>query len=543
MLRLVKASILCILLTLSIFASIVDVSNSKRAYASNDKYTYAPYFTANGSNHVSIPDRQELRLQQFTVSAWFRTTLNNNTLVSIIVNKGGFQSDTVGTPQQNYGIWLTGSNQGVRGKVQAGFEDANGRDYFVTSPNTYNDGNWHYAVVTYDGSVLRLYVDGQQVASLNTNNAIPDYNWDTPLTIGKTALPNVNGHYFIGDIDEVRVYNRALTAQEVSDAYNNGVFSSDGLIEDISSPLLLTNDQYYFDILNEIKRAKSKIYLYVYQIEFTSSDTSRPRILLNELVNAKNRGVDVRVMFNDDSLNVAALRDFLTRNNIPYKERDLHSKIVMIDDKWVYVGSSNWRVSSLQYNNELNIKSNNVKVIKAANDYLSAIWNNKPTLNLVSSNIDTAEELLSGGYYDSVKSSIDNSVHNIRLIMKFMDPYSTDLNDKSSNLLRSLVNAKNRGVDVKVIIDDSVPSSVRDFLKNNKIPTKLDPSSTQSTHVKSILIDDILYVGSHNWQDINLSVGDTAIKVNNNIVIYDMKNHFMSYFDDLWNRSSRSVYP
>jgi phosphatidylserine/phosphatidylglycerophosphate/cardiolipin synthase-like enzyme len=439
----------------------------------------------------------------------------------------------------NYGIWI-GCNSN-KGKVQAGFEDANGRDYFVTSPNTYNDGNWHYVVVTYDGSVLRLYVDGQQVASLNTNNAIPDYNWDKPLVIGKNSLDD--SRYFIGDIDEVRVYNRALSAQEVSDAYNNGIFSNDGLVEDISSPTLLTNDMYYFDLLNEIRQAKSKIYLYVYQIEFTSSDTSRPRMLLNELVNAKNRGVDVRVMFNDDSINVKALRDFLTSNNIPYKERDLHSKIVVIDDKWVYVGSSNWRVSSLQYNNELNIKSNNVKVIKSANDYLNAIWNNMPTLNLVSSSIYTAEELLSGGYYDSVKRSIDNSIYSIRLIMKYIDPYSTDPNHKPSNLLRSLVDAKNRGVDVRVIIDDTVPSSVRDFLKNNKIPTKLDPSSTQSTHVKSILIDDTVYVGSHNWQSVNLSVGDTTIKVNNNIAISNIKDDFMSYFDYLWNRSSRSIYP
>jgi hypothetical protein len=228
MLRQVKALTLCLLLALSIFASIVDVSN--RVYASNDKYNYAPYFTANGSNHVSIPDRQELRLQKFSVSAWFRTTMTNNSSVAIIVNKGGFgNGDGNDRPDMNYGIWITGSNQGVRGKVQAGFENSAGSNYFVTSSNTYNDGNWHYAVVTFDGSVLRLYVDGQQVASLNTNNAIPDYNWDTPLTIGKTALPNVNSNYFIGDIDEVRVYNRALSAQEVSDAYNNGIFSNDGL--------------------------------------------------------------------------------------------------------------------------------------------------------------------------------------------------------------------------------------------------------------------------------------------------------------------------
>ncbi|WP_158648722.1 MULTISPECIES: LamG-like jellyroll fold domain-containing protein [Candidatus Nitrosocaldus] len=192
-------------------------------------YHYEPYFTATGSNFVSIPDKQELRLTtNFTVSAWFKTTMNNNSQVAIIVNKGGFGADGSNVVDMNYGIWLTGSNQGVIGKVQAGFEDSNGRDYFVISPNTYNDGQWHYVVLTYDGSTLRLYVDGSLVSSLSTNGAVPDYNWNTPLTIGKNSLDN--SRYFTGDIDEVRVYNRALNAQEVSDAYSNGVFASDGSI-------------------------------------------------------------------------------------------------------------------------------------------------------------------------------------------------------------------------------------------------------------------------------------------------------------------------
>jgi phosphatidylserine/phosphatidylglycerophosphate/cardiolipin synthase-like enzyme len=300
--------------------------------------------------------------------------------------------------------------------------------------------------------------------------------------------------------------------------------------------VLLKNTEYYFDVLNQIKQAKSKIYLFVYQIEFTSSETSRPRTLLNELVNAKNRGVDVKVMFNDDSINVDKLRTFLSQNGIPYKERDLHSKVVVIDDRLVYIGSSNWRVSSLQYNNELNIKSNNINTIKDANAYLDAIWNGQPTLNLTDNS--SIEKLISGGYYDSVKNAIDSAKTRIRLIMKFIDNYSTDPTHKPSNLLRALVDAKNRGVDVKVIIDDTVPSSVRDFLKNNSIPTKLDPSSTQSTHVKSILIDNTVYVGSHNWMTITLSVGDTTIKVNNSYISDD----FIAYFDNLWNNSTRNIY-
>ncbi|MEM2566488.1 MAG: phospholipase D-like domain-containing protein [Candidatus Nitrosocaldus sp.] len=508
------------------------VITSLPVHASTANYRYDPYFTATGSNFVSIPDSQELRLQQqFSVSAWFRTTMNNNSLVAIIVNKGGFQSDTPGTPQQNYGIWITGSNQGVRGKVQAGFEDANGRDYFVTSPNTYNDGQWHYAVVTYDGSVLRLYVDGSLVSSLNTNGAVPDYNWNTPLTIGKNSLDN--SRYFIGDIDEVRVYNRALTAQEVNDAYNNSVFSDNGLIVYISIPILLNNQEYYFDLLDAVKNAKSKIYAHVYQLEYSSDTTKRPRILLDELVKAKNRGVDVRLSFSDQSLNLNDLKTFLSNNQIPYKIKSPHAKVVVIDDRIVYVGSANWRISSLTYNNENTIKTNNVDIVAQAKAYLDTIWNDSGTWRY---NDTTYQEVfITGGYYDSVLNALNNAKDKVRLIMKWWSSYSTDPNHKASNLTRALADAYKRGVDVKVIIDDTVPQSVRDYLKSQGVPTKLDPSSSQSTHNKSILIDNAVYIGSHNWNGGEGSNAEATIKVFNSKILDD----FSGYFDSLWNNSNR----
>jgi hypothetical protein len=58
----------------------------------------------------------------------------------------------------NYGIWMTSSEV-----VKAGFEAVGGADHFVTFPNAYNDRQWHYAVVTYDGSTVILYIDGVQV--------------------------------------------------------------------------------------------------------------------------------------------------------------------------------------------------------------------------------------------------------------------------------------------------------------------------------------------------------------------------------------------
>ncbi|MEM3093008.1 MAG: phospholipase D-like domain-containing protein, partial [Candidatus Nitrosocaldus sp.] len=327
-------------------------------------------------------------------------------------------------------------------------------------------------------------------------------------------------------------YNRALTAQEVNDAYNNGVFASDGLVMYTSMPILLKNDEYYYDLLEHIKIAKKKIYLHVYQLQYTDYD-SRPNTLLNELVNAKKRNVDVRVSFDDNSLNLDAIKAFLTQNNIPYKIKPPHAKIVVIDDKIAYVGSANWRVSSLTYNNELTIKTNNIYIISKLNTYLDNIWNTNGRWGYYDDSI-YQEEFLTGGYYDAIKNTINNAKDKIRVIMKWWDSYSIDLNHRPSNLARALVDAKNRGVDVKVIVDDTVPSSVRNFLKNNGVHIKLDPKSGQSTHVKSILVDQIVFVGSHNWTEGNLGSGDASIKVYSTIT-----EDFLYYFDNLWNTSNR----
>lgn len=123
--------------------------------------------------------------------------------------------------------------------------------------------------------------------------------------------------------------------------------------------------------------------------------------------------------------------------------------------------------------------------------------------------------------------------------MKWWKNYTTDPNDTASELTRALANAYKRGVDVKVIIDDTVPQSVRDYLKSQGIPTKLDPSSSQSTHAKSILIDNRVYIGSHNWNGGEKSTWETGIALIN----LEIQDEYQRYFDTLWNNSSRIISP
>ena len=190
------------------------------------------YLTLSGSNFTDILNDSSLQLTNFTISLWFRTSNNmsipenssNNTVNRFIAVKTGLGRDTPGD-NLNYGIWMTPS-----GKISAGFEDINGTDYYVQSPHMYNDSRWHNTLVTYDGSLLRLYVDGFQVAEniLSREREAPDNSSSRTLRLGANAL--FDKDYFIGNIDEVRVWNRALAPTEVTNGYTRGTFNTTGLV-------------------------------------------------------------------------------------------------------------------------------------------------------------------------------------------------------------------------------------------------------------------------------------------------------------------------
>ena len=185
-------------------------------------YHYEPFLDVNDPNDVvTIPNAQELKLKKFSIAAWFKTTTNFAD-DGLIVDKGGLGTDTSGN-NMNYGLWMTSSE-----KLRGGFETSSGSDRFATSPNTYNNGQWHHAVVTYDGtSIVRLYIDGVQVASTSTSS-LPEVN-NHPLRIGSDSRI-VDDDLFIGNIDEVGIWDRALTTTEIANLKNSGTVTTSGLV-------------------------------------------------------------------------------------------------------------------------------------------------------------------------------------------------------------------------------------------------------------------------------------------------------------------------
>jgi len=186
------------------------------------KYVSAPWQDFNGtSTRVDQADDPTLDLSVWTLVAWFRTGASYSA-EGMIINKGGIGSDTAGE-NMNYGVFINTSNQ-----LQGKFETGAGVDNDVTSPLTYNDNKWHCVVFTYDGSNMKLYVDGVQTPVATTATSATAEQNAKPLTLGANSRDS--SRFFNGSLDECKVFNRAWTAQEVDDYYNLNTFDDTGLV-------------------------------------------------------------------------------------------------------------------------------------------------------------------------------------------------------------------------------------------------------------------------------------------------------------------------
>jgi len=93
--------------------------------------------------------------------------------------------------------------------------------------------NWHYYVGTYDGGNIRIYIDGVEVASTAKTGNL-DYSVTTSnLAIGQRS-PHSLGEFFPGVIDEVRIYNRALSLAEIQAYYERRKYAGDGVTITVS---------------------------------------------------------------------------------------------------------------------------------------------------------------------------------------------------------------------------------------------------------------------------------------------------------------------
>lgn len=152
---------------------------------------------------VKVPNSASLQLgHEFTLEAWVRASGRQLIEDPIFFKENDPELEFWEVPS----YWMSiGFNQ--TGKPQGYTEGA-----MVTGPNSISKNVWTHVAFTYDGSALRIYVNGE----LEASNPIPGLTMSSPgaLYIG-CAGPYEE--YFDGMIDDARIYERALTWGEVRD--------------------------------------------------------------------------------------------------------------------------------------------------------------------------------------------------------------------------------------------------------------------------------------------------------------------------------------
>ncbi len=176
----------------------------------------AQYF--NGTQSINVASESSLDWQlgeSFSIEFWIRKgniTIENEPVIDRY-------------DKSSNAHWWAGIGHAV-GPDRSRFyvRDRAGLGFGVSGSTILTDGLWHHVVAVQDAlnSQLRIYVDGALEGTTLTSFSSDFVMPFTPVTIGRVELTNSVTVDLIGDLDEVAVYSRALSLDEIVTHFDNG---------------------------------------------------------------------------------------------------------------------------------------------------------------------------------------------------------------------------------------------------------------------------------------------------------------------------------
>ena len=169
---------------------------------------YSMDFDGLSGEGVIVNNFTELNgVNEFSISAWVKAA-------------SGAQSDNYAVILQNdethvqFGISQEGTSNQLNFLIR---NSANSSYGILAGPTNFFNGSWRHIVCTYDGSTMKFYVDNGTPLTNSYSTTLPTYSNPT-LRIGRGN--SINPNLFNGQIDEVGIWNTALSATQVSDIYS-----------------------------------------------------------------------------------------------------------------------------------------------------------------------------------------------------------------------------------------------------------------------------------------------------------------------------------
>lgn len=203
------------------------------AFENNDtEFTLGNGLDFDGSDQYAfVPDNSAYDFENgdnFSVSFWFNPRDFDNSQTLALISKKENTSDN----SAGWLVYMDDDTDEIRLRVS----DGDGSNlFFIRSRTDIVVPGWMHATFVYDDSAesaSRLYINGVDDNPINQTsgnfNNIGDLSNDLDLVFGAESdvASSSTGHHYDGQLDEIYIYNRAITAQEAADIYNDSAPTS-----------------------------------------------------------------------------------------------------------------------------------------------------------------------------------------------------------------------------------------------------------------------------------------------------------------------------
>lgn len=181
-------------------------------------FDYANASFGKQNDEITIPYSPLMNVSNITVSLWLypRTYYwsgNPNDPTSTIINR--FQKGYSTPNGQAWGI--TFNQTSVTGFI-VGSNGTGGSSTVTNTALTLNQ--WHHLVMTYNGNQIKLFLNGVLASTQNYSGAM-NISGDSGISIGESNQANGYWYHTDGKIDNVGIWNRELTVDEIQQLYSS----------------------------------------------------------------------------------------------------------------------------------------------------------------------------------------------------------------------------------------------------------------------------------------------------------------------------------
>jgi hypothetical protein len=236
---------------------------SDRAGIANGAYNFDGI-----SNYISVSNSARIDTCKYiSLCAWIKPSLFGSNLgigINPIIFKGYYNAASP------YGQYQLGVSEETRSSVPQTFNfclSINQQYIHIITPNfTWQPGIWYFVVGTYDGDSLKLFVNGNELASLYSPGIIDTYSQDLQIMKNDKYSVSWGTSYTPGTADEIRIYNRALDQNEITALYKYS-----GSFVYVSNNIISYNDTAEIAISTDSLKVTDHIISYQFNARYDST--------------------------------------------------------------------------------------------------------------------------------------------------------------------------------------------------------------------------------------------------------------------------------